>query len=112
MEASMATFKILALPGDGIGPEVTAEGVRALRAIGERFEHVFDIQEELVGGAANDAYGVPITDDTIAAAQASDAVLWGAVGLPQYDNNPNAPVRPEQGLLRIRKEPLWANLRP
>ncbi len=109
----MATFKILALPGDGIGPEVTAEGVRALEAIGKRFEHVFEIREELVGGAAIDAYGVPITDDTIEAAKASDAVLWGAVGLPKYDNNPNAPVRPEQGLLRIRKElGLWANLRP
>jgi 3-isopropylmalate dehydrogenase len=109
----MATFKILALPGDGIGPEVTAEGVRALHAIGERFEHVFEIREDLVGGAAIDAYGIPITDDTIEAAKASDAVLWGAVGLPKFDNDPNAKVRPEQGLLRIRKElGLWANLRP
>ncbi len=109
----MATFKVLALPGDGIGPEVAAEGVRALQTVGERFEHVFEITEDLVGGAAIDAHGVAIRDETIEAAKASDAVLWGAVGLPRFDNDPNATVRPEQGLLRIRRDlGLWANLRP
>jgi 3-isopropylmalate dehydrogenase len=109
----MATFNILALPGDGIGPEVTAEGVRALEAIGERFEHVFHIEHDLVGGAAIEAHGVAIRDETIEAAKQSDAVLWGAVGLPRFDNDPQATVRPEQGLLRIRKElGLWANIRP
>jgi len=109
----VATFNILALPGDGIGPEVTAEGVRALEAIGERFEHVFKIEQDEVGGAAIEKYGVPIRDEAIALARSSDAVLWGAVGLPRFDNDPSATVRPEQGLLRIRRElGLWANLRP
>jgi len=109
----VATFNILVLPGDGIGPEVTAEGVRALEAIGERFEHVFNIEQDEVGGAAIEKYGVPIRDEAIALAKQSDAVLWGAVGLPRFDNDPSATVRPEQGLLRIRRElGLWANLRP
>ena len=109
----MATFNVLALPGDGIGPEVTAEGVRALEAIGERFEHVFHIEQDDVGGAAIDKYGVAIRDETVEAAKQADAVLWGAVGLPRFDNDPSATVRPEQGLLRIRRElGLWANLRP
>ncbi|MPZ98527.1 MAG: 3-isopropylmalate dehydrogenase [Dehalococcoidia bacterium] len=109
----MATFDILVLPGDGIGPEVTAEGVRALEAIGQRFEHVFRFSEDHVGGAAIDAYGVPIRPETLEEAKRSDAVLWGAVGLPKYDNDPSAPVRPEQGLLQLRRDlNLWANLRP
>ena len=108
----MASFDILVLPGDGIGPEVTSEGVRALKAIGERFEHVFNFNEDIVGGAAIDAHGEAIRDGTIAAAKASDAVLFGAVGGPKW-SDPNAPVRPEQGLLRLRSElGLWANLRP
>ena len=109
----MATFDILVLPGDGIGPEVTPEAQRALEAIGERFEHVFNFTEDLVGGAAIEEYGVPIREETIEAAKRSDAVLWGAVGLPKFDNDPRATVRPEQGLLALRKElGLWANLRP
>ena len=108
----MASFDILVLPGDGIGPEVTAEGVRALEAVGERFEHRFNFSEELVGGAAIDAHGVAIRPETVEAARASDAVLWGAVGGPQW-SDPGAPVRPEQGLLKLRSElGLWANLRP
>jgi 3-isopropylmalate dehydrogenase len=108
----MATFEILVLPGDGIGPEVTAEGVRALEAIGERFEHVFNLREDIVGGACIDAHGVAIRPETLEAAKRVDAVLFGAVGGPKWDD-PAASVRPEQGLLALRKElGLWANIRP
>jgi 3-isopropylmalate dehydrogenase len=108
----VAEFDILVLPGDGIGPEVTAEGVRLLHAVGQRFGHAFRTAEDLVGGACIDAHGIAIRDETIEAAKRSHAVLWGAVGGPKWDN-PTAPVRPEQGLLRIRRElDLWANLRP
>ncbi len=108
----MATFDIMVLPGDGIGPEVCAEGVRALDAIGERFEHVFNYTEDLVGGAAIDAHGVAIRPETIERAARADAVLFGAVGGPKWDD-PTAAVRPEQGLLAIRHGlGLWANLRP
>ena len=108
----MGTYKILVLPGDGIGPEVTAEGVRALEAIGTKYGHSFQFSEDLVGGAAIDAYGTALRPETLEAAQASDAVLWGAVGGPKWDD-PRAKVRPEQGLLAIRAGlGLWANLRP
>jgi 3-isopropylmalate dehydrogenase len=108
----MASFDILVLPGDGIGPEVTTEGVRTLEAIGQRFEHVFRMTEDVVGGACIDAHGIAIRPETIEAARASDAVLFGAVGGPKWDD-PTAPVRPEQGLLALRSElDLWANLRP
>src|SRR5690606_34725318 len=107
-----ATFDILVLPGDGIGPEVTAEGVRVLEAIGERYEHVFNLREDLVGGACIDEHGVAIRPETLWAAEQADAVLFGAVGGPKWDD-PAAPVRPEQGLLALRKElGLWANIRP
>ena len=108
----MTTFEILVLPGDGIGPEVTAEGVRTLEVIGERFEHVFRMTEDLVGGACIDAHGLAIRRETIEAAHAADAVLFGAVGGPKWDD-PTAPIRPEQGLLALRSElELWANVRP
>ena len=108
----MATFDILVLPGDGIGPEVTAEGVRVLEAIGERYEHVFNFEQDLVGGASIDANGVAIRPETIEKARSSTAVLFGAVGGPKWDV-PTADVRPEQGLLAIRSGlGLWANLRP
>jgi len=108
----MASFDILVLPGDGIGPEVTAEGMRVLQAVGERFEHVFNFEQDLVGGASIDANGVAILPETIEKARASAAVLFGAVGGPKWDI-PTADVRPEQGLLAIRSGlGLWANLRP
>ncbi len=108
----MAAFDILVLAGDGIGPEVTAEGVRALEAIGARFGHDFRTSDELVGGACIDAHGVAILPETIEAAERADAVLWGAVGGPKWDD-PRAAVRPEQGLLALRSSlGLWANLRP
>ena len=108
----MATFNILVLPGDGIGPEVCAEGVRALEVIGKRFEHVFNMEHDIVGGASIDAHGTALTDETLAKAKASDAVLFGAVGGPKWDDA-KATVRPEQGLLALRSGlQLWANLRP
>jgi 3-isopropylmalate dehydrogenase len=108
----MASFDILVLPGDGIGPEVTAEGVRMLELVGDRFEHVFRLTHDTVGGACIDAHGIAIRPETIQAARDSDAVLFGAVGGPKWDD-PTAPVRPEQGLLALRSElDLWANLRP
>ena len=108
----MGHYNILVLPGDGIGPEVTAEGVRALEAIGRKFGHTFSMSEDLVGGASIDAHGTALRQETIDAAKASDAVLWGAVGGPKWDD-PRAAVRPEQGILGIRSAlGLWANLRP
>ena len=108
----MGNYRILVLPGDGIGPEVTAEGVRALEAIGKRFGHTFETSEDLVGGASIDAHGVALRPETIEAALASNAVLWGAVGGPKWDN-PSGTVRPEQAILGIRAAlGLWANLRP
>jgi 3-isopropylmalate dehydrogenase len=104
--------KIVVLGGDGIGPEVTREGVKVLRAIGKRFDHEFSIEEHLIGGAAIDATGSPLPDPTVRACQSSNAVLLGAVGGPKW-SDPNAKVRPEQGLLAIRKTlGLFANLRP
>jgi 3-isopropylmalate dehydrogenase len=108
----MGNFKILVLGGDGIGPEVTAEGVRALEAIGRKYGHNFEFSEDLVGGAAIDAYGTSLKPETLEAAKQSDAVLWGAVGGPKWDD-PRAADRPERGLLAFRSGlGLWANLRP
>jgi 3-isopropylmalate dehydrogenase len=104
--------RITVLPGDGVGPEVTAEARRVLEAVAARFGHRFDMNEELIGGAAIDATGTALPDATVAACKASDAVLLGAVGGPRWDD-PGASVRPEQGLLGIRRElGLYANLRP
>lgn len=103
---------ITALPGDGIGPDVVAEGLRALRAVGERFGHTFEVREALLGGCAIDVTGTALPDETLRLCRGSDAVLLGAVGGPKWDN-PAAKVRPEQGLLGIRKAlGLFANLRP
>ena len=104
--------KIVVLAGDGIGPEVTAEGVRILQAIGSKFGHTFELQDALIGGIAIDKTGTALPAETSAACKAADAVLLGAVGGPKWDD-PNAKVRPEQGLLAIRRElGLFANLRP
>ncbi len=103
---------IVTLPGDGIGPEVIAEGVRVLRAVAARWEHSFTFEETLMGGCAIDATGNPLPDETLAACERADAVLLGAVGGPQW-SDPSATVRPEQGLLRLRGHfDLFANLRP
>ncbi len=104
--------QIALLPGDGIGPEVVNEGVKVLNAIAQQFDHAFTFTENLIGGIAIDQTGNPLPADTLQACQQADAVLLGAVGGPKWDN-PTAAVRPEQGLLRIRKEMgLFANVRP
>lgn len=104
--------KIVVLPGDGIGPEVTREGVRVLQAIAKKFGHQFETEEHLIGGAAIDATGTALPEVTEAACKQADAVLLGAVGGPKW-SDPGAKVRPEQGLLAIRKAlGLFANLRP
>ena len=103
---------IVLLPGDGIGPEVVAEGKRVLNAVAKRFDHSFTFTEHLIGGCSIDRYGTALTPETLAACQASDAVLLGAVGGPKWDD-PHAAVRPEQGLLALRKGlGVFANLRP
>jgi 3-isopropylmalate dehydrogenase len=100
------------LPGDGIGPEVTAQAVVVLRTVAERFGHQLRLQEKLIGGAALSAGNDPLPADTIEACLASSAVLLGAVGSPAFDKNPGH-LRPEAGLLRIRRElGAYANLRP
>jgi 3-isopropylmalate dehydrogenase len=103
---------IAVLPGDGIGPEVTAEAVRALEAIASRFGHAFEFESALLGGAAIDATGEALPAATLALCERADAVLLGAVGGPKW-SAPDAAVRPEQGLLALRKGlGLFANLRP
>ena len=105
-------YSIAVLPGDGIGPEVVAEGVRTLHAIGQKYGHTFTCTEDLIGGCSIDAHNTALPLSTLKLCRASDAVLLGAVGGPKWDN-PDATVRPEQGLLAIRKElGLYANLRP
>ncbi|MCG3170174.1 MAG: 3-isopropylmalate dehydrogenase [Pseudomonadales bacterium] len=105
-------MNILTLPGDGIGPEVTAEAVRVLREADRRFGLGVQVGEALIGGAAIDAHGKPLPDETLAAARAADAILLGAVGGPRWDNLERA-LRPEKGLLGIRSAlGLFANLRP
>jgi 3-isopropylmalate dehydrogenase len=104
--------KITVLGGDGIGPEVTGEAVRVLEAVASRFGHEFEFVEALIGGAAIDASGSPLPPRTIDACRSSDAVLLGAVGGPKW-SDPSARVRPEQGLLELRRVlGLFANLRP
>lgn len=104
---------ILVVPGDGIGQEVTQVGKAVLEKIAEKFGHEFTYDEALIGHVAIEATGNPLPDETLEKMRASDAVLFGAVGHPKYDNDPSAKVRPEQGLLKMRKElGLYANLRP
>ncbi len=103
---------IITLPGDGIGPEVTQSAVEVLSALAAKHGHNFIFEEHLVGGCAIDRSGSAISDETLDACKSADAVLLGAVGGPKWDD-PLAPVRPEQGLLRLRKElGVFANLRP
>ena len=103
---------ITVLPGDGIGPEVTSAASAVLRQVASKYGHNFSIEEKLIGGAAIDASGSPLPDDTIELCKRSDAVFLGAVGGPKW-SDPNAKVRPEQGLLKIRSAlGVYANLRP
>ncbi|MDD5591652.1 MAG: 3-isopropylmalate dehydrogenase, partial [Dehalococcoidales bacterium] len=106
-------FSLAVLPGDGIGPDVTAEAVKVLEAVGSRFGHDFRLDYGLVGGVAIDKTGQALTGDTLKMCRSTQAVLLGAVGGPKWDNNPGAKVRPEDGLLALRKGlGLFANLRP
>ena len=106
-------FKIAVLAGDGIGPEISAQGVDVIKAIAKKFGHEVSFQSALCGAAAIDAVGDPFPDETFKICQEADAVFFSAVGDPKFDNNPSAKVRPEQGLLAMRKKlGLFANIRP
>ncbi len=106
----MATIAVL--PGDGIGPEVTQEAVKVLRAVAQRYHLMLEFQEAPIGGAAFEVAGTPLPDQTLAVCQRADAILFGAVGGPRWDTLPRK-VRPEQGILALRKTfDLYANLRP
>lgn len=105
--------KIVILPGDGIGKEVTTEGKKVLAKIASIFQHEFVFDEAVIGHDAIEATGNPLPDETLTKLKNCDAILFGAVGHPKYDNDPTLKVRPEQGLLKMRKElGLYANLRP
>ena len=106
----MATFDVLVLPGDGIGPEVTGAARRVLDAVAAKWRHTFRYETDVIGGGAIDRFGEPLRNETVALAKKADAILFGAVGGPKWDN---APVRPEAAILGIRSAlGLYANLRP
>lgn len=106
-------LNIAVLPGDGIGPEVTKQAIKVLNAIALEFDHTFLFKEAAVGAIAIDQQNDPLPDTTLDLCKSSDAILFGAIGDPKYDNDPSAKVRPEQGLLKLRKElGLFANIRP
>ncbi len=106
-------LNIAVLPGDGIGPEIMVQGVAVMKAVAQRFGHEFSFQEALIGASAIDATGNPFPDETFRICKESDAVLFAAIGDLRFDNNPTASIRPEQGLLAMRKQlGLYANIRP
>ena len=106
-------FKIAVLPGDGIGPEISEQGVNVMSAVCKRFGHSVDYKYAICGADAIDKVGDPFPAETLKICQEADAVLFSAVGDPRFDNNPTAKVRPEQGLLAMRKQlGLFANIRP
>lgn len=106
-------LKLAVLPGDGIGPEIIEQAMKSVKAIAEKFDHELEYQYGLTGAAAIDQAGEPYPDKTHELCMQSDAVLFGAVGDPKFDNDPKAKVRPEQGLLAMRKKlGLYANIRP
>lgn len=106
-------FKIATLPGDGIGPEIVDQAIKVMKAVGNKFNHEFEFNFAVTGAAAIDEVGEPYPEATHNVCLASDAVLFGAIGDPKYDNDPTAKVRPEQGLLKMRKQlGLYANIRP
>lgn len=106
-------YKIALLPGDGIGPEIIEQARKVVEAAGEKFGHSFQFTSGLIGASAIDSTGNPFPAETLELCRNSDAVLFGAIGDPKYDNDPSAKVRPEQGLLAMRKElGLFANVRP
>lgn len=106
-------FKIAVLPGDGIGPEIVEQAIKVMKAVEKKYGHSFTFENALVGACAIEELGNPYPDATHELCMNSDAVLFGAIGDPKYDNNPKAKVRPEQGLLAMRKKlGLYANIRP
>jgi 3-isopropylmalate dehydrogenase len=106
-------FNIAVLAGDGIGPEIVEQAIKVLNAVGLKYKHTFKFTEALVGATAIDQVGDPFPEETFQLCMNSDAVLFGAIGDPKYDNDPKAKVRPEQGLLAMRKKlGLYANIRP
>ncbi len=106
-------LKLAVLPGDGIGPEIIEQALKVTQAVCEKFGHELSYQYGIVGACAIDEVGNPYPDDTHELCMKSDAVLFGAIGSPRYDNDPSAKVRPEQGLLSMRKKlGLYANIRP
>jgi 3-isopropylmalate dehydrogenase len=108
----MTSFNLAVLPGDGIGPDVTNEGIKVLKAVGDKYGHSFNLKNGLIGGIAIDETGEALTKECLKMCKHSDAVLLGAVGGPKWDD-PQASVRPEDGLLALRQGlGLFANLRP
>ena len=106
-------LKIAVLSGDGIGPEVTLQAKKALHAIGVVYNHEFVFEDAYIGAIAIEKTGKPLPEQTLNLCRNTDSILFGAIGDPKYDNNPEAKVRPEQGLLQLRKElGLFANIRP
>lgn len=106
-------LNIAVLDGDGIGPEVVAQSIKCLRSVEDTFGHTFTFRKAMVGATAIKKYNTPLPDDTLKICKDSDAILFGAIGAPEYDGNPKAKIWPEQGLLKLRKElGLFANIRP
>ena len=106
-------LNIAVLAGDGIGPEVTQQSIKVLKAIALEYDHQFVFEQAPVGATAIDQTGDPLPEETLELCKRSDAILFGAIGDPKYDNDPSAKVRPEQGLLKLRKSlGLFANIRP
>lgn len=106
-------LKIAVLPGDGIGPEIMKQGIAVLNAVAEKFDHEIEYKEAICGASAIDKVGNPFPEETFRTCKDADAVLFAAVGDPKFDNDPTAKVRPEQGLLAMRKQlGLFANIRP
>ena len=106
-------LNIAVLPGDGIGPEIMKEGVKVMKVVADKFGHEFSFNEAICGAHAIDAVGDPFPEETFKTCMDADAVLFAAVGDPRFDNDPTAKVRPEQGLLAMRKKlGLFANVRP
>ena len=106
-------LNIAVLPGDGIGPEVTAQAIKVLKAIAMEFNHIFTFETGLIGASSIDKTGDPLPEETISICEKADAILFGAIGNTKYDMDPNAKIRPEQGLLGLRKVlDLYTNIRP
>lgn len=109
----MVNLNIAILPGDGIGPEVVNQSIRVLDTVAKKYGHVFNFEFGDIGGVSIEKFGEPLTRTVLESCLKSDAILFGAVGEPQYDENPDATVRPEQGLFQLRKSlGLFANIRP